>query len=831
MAGDTVRILLIEDNAGDIQLIREAMADSRTVKSGLITFEIEIATRLDDGLEKLYRGGFDVVLLDLTLPDSQGFATLEKVREQEPETPIVLMTVIEDEAFALQAVRVGAQDFLMKSQMTGDLLARSIRYAIERKQREMALQKANEELENKVMERTINLREANDQLMIEAAERMQVEKSLLMTQFSVDNSSISSFWTRPDGSIFYANKAACDSLGYTRDELLSLSVHDIDPNLTPDLWMQRWEELKKRPTYTLEKTHRAKNGRIFPVEVTVNYLKYDGEEYNIAFVQDITARKEALEALQESIRRYKSLVDASPVGILATDVKRNAYYINKRWTDITGHSREELIGRNWINTIHPDDRKHVSRAWQKAVKKKLPIVDEYRFVRPDGSSVWVYGQAVAEKNEHEETVGYVGTITDISDRKNAENELLLALKEAEAANIAKSQFLAMVSHELRTPLTSIIGFPELLLESELTREQRTYINTILANGLSLRELVEDILDFSSIEAGKLDIRNEPFKLFPFLKTIISIFSIRAEEKGLSLELNTASGLPETMISDDARVRQILVNLLSNAIKFTSEGEVSLNVRRVHSARSEALTVPAEKEGFLIEFRIGDTGIGISPEKRHLLFKPFTQLDSSLTREYDGTGLGLSICKRLSDLLGGEIEVESEPGKGSVFIFTLPVRVGEEVQTPKASVPTDEPEPFVQPETIRILVAEDHEGTRFLITRLLKKMGYKPECAANGREVMQYIEKQDFDLILMDVHMPEVDGFTVTKQIREIEDNSEKTGKVHIIALTADVLPEVRKKCLDSGMDGYLEKPIRLKDLKVAVSRVASLLKPEMEVFS
>ncbi len=831
MPGDTVRILLIEDNAGDIQLIREAMADSEAVKSDLFTFEIEIATRLDDGLEKLYRGGFDVVLLELTLPDSQGFATLAKVREQEPGTPIVLLTVIEDEAFALKAVRTGAQDFLMKSQMTGNLLARAIRYAIERKQTEMALHRANEELEMKVEERTAHLREANDQLMIEAAERMEVEKSLLLTQFSVDNSSIPSFWIRKDARIIYVNNAACDSLAYTREELLSMSVPDIDLNFLPETWTEHWEEIKERTAFTLETTHQTKSGRKFPVEVTVNYLEYDGEEYNIAFAKDITDRKEAREALQESIRRYKSLVDASPVGILATDSKRNAYYINKRWTDITGLSREDLMGRRWINTIHPNDRKRVSKVWYKAVKNDRPIVDEYRFVRPDGSSVWIYGQAVAEKNEHGETVGYIGTIADLSDRKNAENELQRALKEAEAANIAKSKFLAMVSHELRTPLTSIIGFPELLLESELTKEQRTYIKTILSNGLSLRRLVEDILDFSSIEAGKLEIYNQPFKLLKFLKTLISMFAIRAEEKGLSLELITASDLPETVLSDDARVRQILVNLLNNAIKFTSQGEVTLKVRKVYSARSETLTVPGESEGFLLEFRIGDTGIGISPDKRHLLFKPFTQMDSSLTREFGGTGLGLSICKRLSDLLGGEIEVESEPGKGSVFTFTLPVMVEGEVEISKVSIPIDEPEPPAQPAPMRILVAEDHEGTRFLITRLIKKMGYKPECAANGREVMQAVEKQDFDLILMDIHMPELDGFTVTKQIRENEEGSEKTGKVHIIALTADVLPKVHKKCIDAGMNGYLEKPVQVKNLRAAISCVASTLKPELEISS
>ena len=831
MSSDTVRILLIEDNAGDIQIIREAMADSEAVKSGLLAFEIVITTRLDAGLEKLYRGGFDVVLLDLTLPDSQGFATLEKVRVQEPKTPIVLLSVIEDEAFALDAVRAGAQDFLMKSQMTGSLLVRSIRYAIERKQAEIALQRTNEELEKKVKERTAHLREANEQLLIEAAERRQIEKSLLLTQFSVDNSSISSFWIRQDARFIYVNNAVCDSLGYTREELLSMSVFDIDPNFFPETWTEHWEEIKKRTAFTLETTHQTKSGRTFPVEVTVNYLKYDGEEYNIAFAQDITARKEALEALQESIRRYKTLVDASPVGILATDVKRNAYYVNKRWTEITGRSREELMGRNWINTIHPDDRKRVTKVWYTSVKNNRPIVDEYRFVRPDGSNVWIYGQAVAEKNEHGETVGYVGTITDITARKSAEHELRLALKEAEAANIAKSQFLAMVSHELRTPLTSIIGFPELLLESELTREQRTYIKTILANGMVLRGLVEEILDFSSIEAGRLEIHNQPFDLFPFLKTIISMFSVRAEEKGLSLNLITASDLPKTVISDDARVRQVLDNLLGNAIKFTSQGEVTLKVRKVHSTLRDTLTVPGERESFLIEFRIGDTGIGISQDNRHLLFEPFAQLDSSLTRKFGGTGLGLSICKRLSDLLGGEIEVDSELGKGSVFTFTLPVVVEEEVKKSKESIPTEEPDTPAQPAPMRILVAEDHKGTRFLITRLLKKMSYKYDCVSNGREVMQAIEKQHFDIILMDVHMPVLDGFTVTKQIRENEKRSEKTDKIYIIALTADALPEVPKKCIEAGMNDYLEKPIKVKNLRSAISRVASTLKSELEISS
>jgi len=382
-------------------------------------------------------------------------------------------------------------------------------------------------------------------------------------------------------------------------------------------------------------------------------------------------------ALQKSERRYQTLASISPVGIFRTDADGATTYVNPRWCEITGLAAEEALGYGWLEAVHPEDRETVRAGWQDATQLHRPSFADYRFVRPDGTIVWVMGQAVPEVNSEGQVVGYVGTITDITERKQIEDEirrlnveleervaqrtqeLEAAMLKAQEADRLKSAFLATMSHELRTPLNSIIGFTGVLLQElpgPLNAEQAKQLGMVRDSAQHLLALINDVLDISKIEAGQLEVERAPFDVRAAIESAMRSVVPQAQKKGLMLSAVIASDVG-SVVSDQRRVEQILLNLLSNACKFTEQGEVRLECR----AQNDWL-----------EISVHDTGIGIRPEDMSKLFEPFHQLESGLNRRHEGTGLGLAICKNLVTLLGGQIRVESEWGKGSTFTFTLPI---------------------------------------------------------------------------------------------------------------------------------------------------------------
>ncbi len=378
----------------------------------------------------------------------------------------------------------------------------------------------------------------------------------------------------------------------------------------------------------------------------------------IVILRDITARKQAEKERRESERRYQTLAKVSPVGIFHTNSTGDTTYVNPTWCQITGLSSEEALGDGWLKGVHPEDQKLLAENWQGATLLQSTSMADYRFVRPDGSVVWVIGQAVPEMDSNNQVVGFVGTITDITERKKME-DLKAAVIRAESADRLKSAFLATMSHELRTPLNSIIGFTGILLQKlvgPLNVEQEKQLNMVKGSAHHLLELINDVLDISKIEAGQIDVSHEVFDMRTSILKSVEKITPMAERKGLVVTTEIASQVG-MINSDRRRVEQILINLLNNAVKFTEQGEVRLECCI---------------ENDWLMTRISDTGIGIKPEDLRTLFKPFQQIDTGLTRQYEGTGLGLSICKRLVDLLGGQITVQSEWMKGSTFIFTLPL---------------------------------------------------------------------------------------------------------------------------------------------------------------
>jgi len=460
-----------------------------------------------------------------------------------------------------------------------------------------------------------------------------------------------------------------------------------------------------------------------------------------------------------------------------------------------GLTPEDVEGRFIEDVVPPPQSEILNAAFARAWSGET---HSFAFTTSDGVELLIVMRPRRERDQVEEVIAACLEITAL---KQAERELRAAKERAEAADRAKSEFLAVMSHEIRTPLNAVLGFASLLQQSPLNEEQQSWLETIGSSGETLLALINDILDFSKIEAGHLELHSEPVALLALLDQLGSMFRPRAEQKGVTLEISTPPDLPQVIVTDPQRLTQILNNLVANAVKFTPHGSI----------RIEAFALPADSADSerLIRFAIHDTGIGIPADRRDRLFKPFSQVDSSTTRHYGGTGLGLAICDRLVRLLGGEITVESTPGQGSTFAFTIRARIPENLSAlfdPPPKKPSPAP---LSASSLRILVAEDQPHNRQLIQRILESRGYRPHIVDNGRAALEAALTKPYDLVLLDLRMPEMDGYTAARAIRE---KVPAAIQPKIYALTANVFPEDRARCTSLGMDGILTKPLNIDEL-------------------
>jgi two-component system sensor histidine kinase/response regulator len=530
--------------------------------------------------------------------------------------------------------------------------------------------------------------------------------------------------------------------------------------------------------------------------------------------------------LREGAERYSFLADTVPQIVWTARPDGCLDYYNKRWLDYTGLSLEQSKDWGWDPVVHPDDLQQIIERWTRACSTGENFESEFRLKRAsDGAFRWHLGRALPRRDDRDEIVQWVGAVTDIDESKRSAealqedndqlglrvlertSELRAAKEAAESANRAKSEFLANMSHEIRTPMNGIIGMTDLLLEAAIGSEQREYLGMLKTSGKVLLRLVNDILDFSKIEAGKLELELIQFNLRECVSAALMPLTLRAQQKGLELRTHIADDVEQFLIGDSIRLRQILLNFADNALKFTEHGSVVVQV-----------VAEAQRNGEqCLHFSIKDTGIGIPPEKQELIFEAFAQVDGSTTRTHGGTGLGLAIASQLIEKMRGKIWIVSTTGVGTTFHFTACFHVAETLPKTSVIVPGSVPNTNATA-SLRILLAEDNVVNRALATAILARRGHSIAQAVNGREALASTRAESFDLILMDVQMPEMDGFETTRCIRAEEAPGRRTP---IVAMTAHAMVGDRESCLAAGMDDYLSKPLDKTALLAIIEQVSA----------
>jgi len=679
-----------------------------------------------------------------------------------------------------------------------------------------------EELKTELKERTGALELANAELKQEIAKHLQTEEALLITQFSVDHAADIIFWIDSDGKFIYANEEAYNALGYSREELLALKLYEVELNFSADIWKDYWEVNRDLGSVMLETKYRRKDNTTFPVEILENYFNFKNKEYLCFSVRDISERKQTeielkqhrdhLEELvakrtedwarlnnqleqdiakrkkvTEKLRQFSRVVEQSGNTIVITDLNGTIEFVNPAFSSKTGYSYAEAIGQN--PRILKSGYQHndfYEELWNTITSGKV-WQGEMLNKRKDGELYWEFATISPIKDDMGNNTHYLAIKEDITDRKQALEELKIAKEMAESANQAKSTFLASMSHELRTPLNGILGYTQILnRDNNLTKRQKDGIEIIQRSGEHLLILINDILDISKIEVDKLELRACYFRLGSFLKEIVELFRIRIEEKGI--EFLTEINLPLTIHADEKRLRQILLNLLSNAVKFTQQGKITLKVSQMNE---------------LIRFEVEDSGIGISTNNFKNIFLYFQQVGKHNLQQVEGTGLGLAISKKMVEMMDGQLLVESKLGKGSRFWFDIPLALSNQAVLNKKTSQKKIVGFKWQKSEFKILVVDDKWENRIILNNLLMSLGFNVLEASNGEEALTIAYQFSPDAIIMDIKMPIMDGIECTRRLRQYA----QFEKTVIIALSANVFDKQQDKTLEVGCNAFVSKPL------------------------
>ncbi|TGK97841.1 MHYT domain-containing protein [Leptospira levettii] len=544
-----------------------------------------------------------------------------------------------------------------------------------------------------------------------------------------------------------------------------------------------------------------KDGTTFPIRLAIGHTKLPQDDIFVGLISDISERIMIENALKDNEEQLKSFIQNIP-GVVyrcLVDEYWSSIFLSDAIYSLSGYPASDFLEpnriRNFSDIIHPDDKDHVSNTIQNAIATSDTFVLNYRILHRSGDIRWVleYGGLVYDENKEVKFLD--GVILDNTDRRMIEEALIESKEKAEMASITKTTFLANMSHEIRTPMNAIIGFTEVLLADSLPNPQKKHLETIRNAAKSLLRLLNDILNSAKLDRGSVELEIFDFSLLSLIDQVSSTFAMEAKKKGLTFTTFYSDSLEDYYKGDNLRIRQILTNLIGNAIKFTKEGNIHLSV------------TPNENQ---VLFHIHDTGIGIAEDRLEKIFEPFTQADVSMSRRFGGTGLGTTISKQLVELMGGKIWVESKMGEGSDFYFSLPLKKG----NLETLIQNKE---FHSLPNLNVLIADDVKQNVELIQILMETNGHKVQVTHNGLEALNAFQTNFFDLVLMDIQMPEMDGLEATKQMREFE-STRLRNRTPIIALSASVFEEDKEQARLAGMDGFVSKPIDVEELYEEIAK-------------
>ena len=676
-----------------------------------------------------------------------------------------------------------------------------VRDITDREETRKALAAANTDLERRFEARTAELLDRTHELERIVGQYQRVIKTTSDGFWVIDADTL---------RIVEANTAAAQMLGYPQDALLDMRIPDFDVAHSPEELKRLIAQINSKGQEVFETRLRTRTGTDLHIEISTTYDPVS--QTYVAFLRDITARKQAEIQLIESEIRFRAIFEQAAVGIAYVDHTGRFLRVNRKLSEILGYPVDELVGVRFQDITHPDDLASSVESLRAIVAGTVQHFSlEKRYLRKNGEFIWADLTVSMFRLRSGDPVHQIVVIQDISERKRMEQNVLALnatleqrieerTAELTAANEAKSQFLANMSHEIRTPLNTIAMCAYLLSKDSLSQEQHESVQMIEKAGKSLLTIVDEILDFSKIEAGKITLDSISFSPAELMQSVQAMQTKAALEKGLSLVCPPHPELDICVSGDVHRLEQVLTNLVGNAIKFTQTGRIQL----------QASLVAGTERRVSIRFEVNDTGIGIPQDIQPMLFSPFTQADSSTTRRFGGTGLGLSICKRLVEMMGGQIGVVSTPGLGSTFWFEVPFqREKTAAVAPATGLLSDTPPPR-RLNGLRILIADDDVANQEGLKRALRLEGAESMLVSNGQQVVDALRQQPgiCDVILMDVQMPVMDGLTATALIRR----ELQLTQLPIIAVTAGILPDQRQKAMASGIQHLLSKPVDIDEL-------------------